>query len=807
MAIDLVAVLRLDDQLTSNLKSVAGVATAGFAAITAAAVGSVNQFVEFDTAIRKAGAVAGASAVELEALRESSLDLGASTSKSATEVANAAGELASAGFVTQDILGALPGVIAASEASGESLALAAETVGAALNIWSLGSEEAARVADILAQAANVSAADINDLGYAFKYAGAPAAALGIGIEETAAAIGILSNAGIDGSSAGTALRASLLALNNPAKAQAKLMQQIGFSVKDTNGDFRSLSGIVGALGDSLNGLAADEQVGILGKLVGTEAVSGVLALINAGSQELDTLTDSLRNSSGAADETAKQIMAGLGGSLEEASGAIETAAIRIGERLAPAIQVVADAVANANFDPIINAFGIIGDLAGRAATIVRDNWSSIAPILAPVVTIAAAVAASFLAIGGASAVFLAISTVVGFISGPVAAIALAVGVLGGDFAVLLQQGGPVKDFFDTLRQVLSGGLFTGILERDAGAVALALTIGNGIKNAFEKVTDFITTFRQLASGGLLTGVLERDQGAVAAAVNVFNGLRNTFQTFTAFVREKIVELTPAFESLRNTLTVVWETISSAFTSAFAIISPILSGLGSLLLIIGDYAVLTFNNILAPALAFAAQAFSTLFSIASPILQLLGAAFEAIIAVIKVLWENVLRPLVEFILGGVKNAFENLTDALSIVQGAFDSVSGVVDTVYGKIRDFASFLSTIKLPDFITKGVTASVDFVRGKLGAEPSTDGSHANGLSYVPYDGYTATLHKGEEVLTRAQADERRQQQASNSGGLGGISIAKLADQIIVREDADINRIADALVTKLNENRGGVTA
>lgn len=192
MAIDLLAVLRLDDQMTSSLKSAAGAATVGFAAITAAAAVSVKQFVDFDTAIRKTGAIAGANAAELEMMSEAALDLGQSSSKGATEVANAMTDLAAAGFEVNDVLGAMPGIIAASEASGESLAVASDTVASALNIWGLEAEKSTHIADVLAMAANVSAAGIQDLGYAFKYAGAPAAALGVTLEETAAAIGIMS---------------------------------------------------------------------------------------------------------------------------------------------------------------------------------------------------------------------------------------------------------------------------------------------------------------------------------------------------------------------------------------------------------------------------------------------------------------------------------------------------------------------------------------------------------------------------------------------------------------------------------------
>lgn len=774
MAIDLVAVLRLDDQMTSNLKNVAGAATVGFAAITAAAAVSVKQFVAFDDAIRKTGAIAGANATELEALKNSALDLGASTSKSATEVANSMTELAASGMDAQKVIAAMPGIIAASEASGESLAVAADTVSSALNIWSLEAEKSTHVADVLAMAANVSAAGITDLGYAFKYAGAPAAALGVTLEETAAAIGIMSDSGIDGSSAGTSLRASLLALNNPAKAQAKIMDQLGFSVTDANNEFKSLSIMIGDMQKATEGMTEADKVATLGKLVGTEAVSGFLALMKAGPAEIDRMTEALVNSGGAAEETAKQMMSGLGGSLEEMSGAIETVAIKVGERLAPAIQTFADLVANTDFTPFINAVGSIGDAAGSMAKFIEDNWSTIGPILSPILKVLAAIAGAFLLIGGASAIFFAISTAVGFITGPIALAALAVGGLVGAFAILYDKIEPFKqkvnDIFGGLKVALGFEVEKpqeGIAAGDTGATMLD-------EGFTAPPTDGVTTFAQIFT-------------------DAFTRIKEIGATAVDFIRTKLDEFAPRFAPLIEIVKSFGGTFVSIFSGLWAIVSPILSGVWSLLQIVGEYAAIMFFNVLVPALGFAAQAFSTLWSIAQPILTLLALGFELVMSAVKALWDNVLAPFIGFITTGVKNAFEALTDALNVIGGAFDFVSGKIGGVYDKIREFAETLKNVKLPEWITKGVSTAVNFVTG--GDKKATPG-HYHGLDNVPYDGYTARLHRGETVLTAQEAKSYRE---GGGGGLGGgISIAKLADQIIVREDADIDRIVDSLVTRL---------
>lgn len=178
-----------------NAKSVGTSMVASFGAAAFAIGGglgyAVKKAADFDTEIRRAGAIAGASAKELTAMKDEALKLGATTSESASSVAVAMTELAAKGFTANETIAAMPGIISAAEASGEDLALAADTVASALNIWGLEAGESSRIADILAQSANDTAAGIDDLGYVLKYAGSPAAALGISLEEVAAAAGIM----------------------------------------------------------------------------------------------------------------------------------------------------------------------------------------------------------------------------------------------------------------------------------------------------------------------------------------------------------------------------------------------------------------------------------------------------------------------------------------------------------------------------------------------------------------------------------------------------------------------------------------
>lgn len=386
IAIDLVATLRLNDEMSSSLKKMAGIASVGFAGIAAGAAASVKTFVDFDTELRKAGAIAGASAVEFDAMKQSAMDLGASTSKSASEVAVAFTEMAAKGFNANQVIAAMPGVIAAAEASGEDLALAADTVSSALNIWGLEASESSRVADVLAMAANKSAAGIGDMQLAFKYTGAASAALGISLEETAAAIGLVVDAGGDGSSAGTALRAGIMALSAPLEKQQKLMGKIGFSATNADKSTKSLSEMVGALGASLEGMPESTKIGVLKDLVGLEATPAFLTLLKAGPEGLDAMTESLVNSGGAAQKASDEMTAGLGGAFDELGGAMETFKIKIGDSMYEPLADFVRKLSSIDTTEFITKTGEIVSKAVEVGKAFKDNWPAIKEAIIGVTT-------------------------------------------------------------------------------------------------------------------------------------------------------------------------------------------------------------------------------------------------------------------------------------------------------------------------------------------------------------------------------------------------------------------------------------
>ncbi|MBG1520820.1 phage tail tape measure protein [Staphylococcus aureus] len=297
---------------------------------------------DFEGQMSRVGAIAQASSKDLKSMSNQAVDLGAKTSKSANEVAKGMEELAALGFNAKQTMEAMPGVISAAEASGAEMATTATVMASAINSFGLKASDANHVADLLARSANDSAADIQYMGDALKYAGTPAKALGVSIEDTSAAIEVLSNSGLEGSQAGTALRASFIRLANPSKNTAKEMKKLGIHLSDAKGQFVGMGELIRQFQDNMKGMTREQKLATVATIVGTEAASGFLALIEAGPDKINSYSKSLKNSNGESKKAADLMKDNLKGALEQLGGAFESLAIEVGKDLTPMIRAGAE---------------------------------------------------------------------------------------------------------------------------------------------------------------------------------------------------------------------------------------------------------------------------------------------------------------------------------------------------------------------------------------------------------------------------------------------------------------------------------
>lgn len=342
---------------------------AGFAAATK--VGA-----EFEAQMSRVQAILGATPSDMKKLNSQAKQLGADTAFSAKEAADGMEQLASAGFNTSEVMEAMPGLLDLASVSGKDVGMASEYAASAIRQFGMDASEAGHVADVFARAAADTNAETRDMGYALKYAGTAANAAGWSLEETAAAIGIMSNAGVKGEQAGTTLRGALTRLMRPTESVQAGLDQLGVSVYNSEGKMYSLEGIMAQLKTATKGLSDEEKNLALANIFGTEALSGMLALVDAGPVGVNKLTKSLENSDGSAKKMAKTMQDNLQGALEEAGGSLETLAITIYEDLEPALTRIVKA-----FTGMINAFSGLPAPVRKVIVVFAAIAAAVGPVM------------------------------------------------------------------------------------------------------------------------------------------------------------------------------------------------------------------------------------------------------------------------------------------------------------------------------------------------------------------------------------------------------------------------------------------
>lgn len=330
-----------------SLKGVGSNLTLGLTTpIVGLGIAAESTAMNFEAQMSKVQAISGATGEDFKMLNTQAIQLGADTVFSASAAAQGMENLASAGFNVNEIYSAMPGMLSLAASGDIEIADAADIASSALRGFGLAATQSGHVADVLAKAAADTNADVTGMGYALKYAAAPAHALGLSLEETAAAVGVMSNAGIKGEQAGTTLRGALTRLVNPSEDAAKKMQQLGFTAFDSQGKMKSLATVIGELQDKTKGLTDQQKQQAIAEIFGQEAMSGMLVLLGQGKDKLNDLTKSFINSDGAAEDMASTMQNNVKGSIEQMKGSVETAGIKLGTVLAPTIKEIADDVTN-----------------------------------------------------------------------------------------------------------------------------------------------------------------------------------------------------------------------------------------------------------------------------------------------------------------------------------------------------------------------------------------------------------------------------------------------------------------------------
>lgn len=543
---------------------------------------------EFESQMSRVQAISGATGDQLQMLTDQAMDLGASTSFFAKEAALGMEQLASAGFTVEEIYEAMPGLLDLAASSGADLATASEIAASAVRGFGLEAADTGYVADLFAEAAARTNAQVEDMGQAMKYIAPVAHAMGLEIDETAAAVGILSDAGIKGSQAGTTLRGALTRLTKPTKDATAVMKQYGMSFYDANGNMLSMEGIIGQLEQGLSGLTQQQRNQALTTLFGQEALSGMLVLLEAGPEKLAELTEGLNGAEGAAKEMADVMLDNTAGALEEFAGAIETAAINIQQILAPVVKNVVQWLTE-----LVNAFNNLDK--GTQSTIVA--FLGIAAAVGPVLLILSKLIGAFLSVkkyfSGIMTAFSAGKGIIAALGGSfgpilliIAAVVAAIAGLkaawdtnfGGIQEKTAEMADSLQSMFNNMISMLQswGNFFLGLWESDwLGIQSIFTTLWKRVEVLFSLGLNVLNEVFQLFSN-----LFQGNWSAVWQ--NVLNILTNVVQGISLFFAaglEALVNLlinigsalwdaaTTAFEQISQAFSAKWEDIKVWFEGA------------------------------------------------------------------------------------------------------------------------------------------------------------------------------------------------------------------------------------------------
>lgn len=577
-----------------NLETVGSTLTK---AVTAPIVGLGGLIVKtsssFESAMSRVQAVSGASGGELQKLNKKAQELGATTAWSASEVADGMTEMAKAGWSASDIIDGMAGVLNAASASGEDLAQVSTIVADAITGFGLKAKDASRVADLLTESANAGTIDITDLGESFKYISPIAKTMGFSIEDVTTAISAMSMSGIKGSQAGTSLRTMMARMVKPTDDVKKAMDELGIKLTNSDGSFKSLNTIVAEMRGSFNGMTDEQKTYYATVLAGQDGMSGLLSLLSMTQGEYDKISESMKNCSGVAEDTAKTMLDNFGGQLTILKSSLEGVAIQFGEVILPYFknfvtwvqrvvlklqsmtkeqkeQIVKWAAFAAAIGPTYQVFGKLTSTIGKlmsafgavpkVISTVQKDFKLLQLGITHIQEGFALSKAGFSGLGKEASV---LGSFLGGLSAPMIASAAAVGVLVAAFTTLWKTNEDFRNkMTSTFKEITSSfsSFFSGISER-FNALGINLeSIVNVIKTVWLGFCNLLAPIFESAFAQVST-VINTVLNVILGIVDVFIGV------FTG-------NWSQAWNGIKEIFSSVWEGIKSSFSNVGSLLGGV-----------------------------------------------------------------------------------------------------------------------------------------------------------------------------------------------------------------------------------------
>ena len=679
------------------------------AAVGGLATAAVKVASDFDSAMSQVAAVSGATGKELDALRDKAREMGSKTKFSASEAAEAMNYMAMAGWKTGDMLDGIEGIMNLAAASGEDLATTSDIVTDALTALGLSASDSGHFADILAAASSNANTNVAMMGETFKYCAPVAGALGFTAEDTAEAIGLMANAGIKSSQAGTAMRTMLTSLTGEVTFVGDAFGELTVQTTNADGSMRSLGDILTDCRAAFAQMSESERAANAEALVGKNAMSGFLAVMNAAPGDIEKLNSAINNCDGTAERMAETMQDNLAGQLTILKSQLEELAISIGEILMPSIRQIVGWIQglvdwlnglDEGTKKVIVTVALVAAALGPVLIVVGKVVGAVGTILTVVPKIAGAVSGVVGFVSGT--VIPALSAVVAAIGWVPIAIAAVIGVV-----VLLYNKcewfrdavnavwAQVRDFFVSAWEVICSFFTETIPAAWESLVSFFQGIPAWWSGLWQSVGDFFNN--------VWTGMMENP---------VLSGIVDMIRSL--------------WENLSAALQGIWQGIQTAASGAWELIKNVI--LGPVLLLI-DLVTGNFTKLKEDALHIWTNIQQAASTIWSGIQQMVGSAVQGLVNHVSILLSG-LRDFMGNLWSAVSSAAASAWNGLKnlVVSTASNLKQSAVEAFRAMVSGIGSALAS--LGSVVQDGFQSAISFITSLPGRALQWGMDFINGIA-----------------------------------------------------------------------------
>ena len=667
------------------------------AGITALGTVAVKTGADFDAAMSKVAAVSGATGDDLQALRDKAREMGSQTKFSASEAAEAMNYMAMAGWKTEDMLSGIEGIMNLAAASGEDLATTSDIVTDALTAFGLTAADSAHFADVLAAASSNANTNVSMMGETFKYAAPVAGSLGFSVEDTAEAIGLMANAGIKSTQAGTSLRSIMTALAGEVKFCGESIGEVEIQTTNADGSMRELSDILADCRIAFSELSESEQASAAQALVGKNAMSGFLALMNAAPADIDKLSGAISNCDGTSLSMAETMQDNLAGQLTILKSQLEELAISFSDILMPAIRSIVSHIQGLvdklnQLDPqtkeTIVKIALVVAALGPMLIVLGKTISGIGSVLSLVSKAPAAIGAVK---GGITAVTGALGVSMGTILAVVAAIAALVAAFMHLWKTNENFKNNILGIWEQIKSTFSG-LTQGITDRINALGFNFESFTDMLKAAWDALCNLLApvfegVFQNIANifseiSGIILGLLDVFIGLFTGNWDqLWNGVKGIFTSIWNFIVSTFTNILNTLKGIADVVlgwfgtswNEVWTSIKDFFVNIWTSISTFFTGIVTG---IRDF----FVNIWTGIYTFFSNIFNAIYTVVSTV-------FQTIYNTIMTVWNSIYETIAP-LLDAFKYLFETIFQAIQILIGmAMDWISEKISAIWNAIVSF------------------------------------------------------------------------------------------------------------------------